>query len=82
MNHTYLVQGPSQGCGQTDMGSKQVEWASRAAEGKREETVCSTSQLGNAGSLLHMPKAMRQYGFRHFKENSFKSDSLAQSQRQ
>lgn len=82
MNHTYLVQGPCQGCGQTDTGSKQVEWASRAAEGKREETVCSTSELGNVGSLLHMTKTMRQYGFWHFKENSFKSDSSAQSQRQ
>lgn len=70
------------GCSQTDMGSKQVEWASRAAEGKREETVCSTSELGNTGPFLHMPMTVRHYGFQYPKEKSFKSDSLAQSQRQ
>lgn len=73
---------PFPGCSQSDMRSKQVEWASRAAEGKREETVCSTSELGNTGPFLHMPMTVRHYGFRYPKEKSFKSDSLVQSQKQ
>lgn len=73
---------PFQGCSQSDMRSKKVEWASRAAEEMREETVCSTSELGNTGPFLHMPMTVRHYGFRYPKEKSFKSDSLAQSQKQ